>query len=227
MNVSSVLGANTPCPLSALPSPLRKGKEPDCSSTVTLPPIPPKPLFLWTQLRDACDHFDTTTATIPKIQGNDASQGNVKENAIRSVPGPSSIFYRGDEIAFNAFPVPVGCVNSTMVKGDDTPHRPLSLSQEEQHIAAVEEHLNKPLLDIIDACPPYSLILVMGVNCRQENGNRLSAAHGMVFAMIRNDEIFCDNEGEENNSGKHSGPPATQRKGSSTQYRQAVNNVVK
>eukprot|EP00742_Colponemidia_sp_Colp-10_P020687 GILJ01024150.1.p1 GENE.GILJ01024150.1~~GILJ01024150.1.p1 ORF type:complete len:507 (-),score=76.01 GILJ01024150.1:22-1542(-) len=88
--------------------------------------------------------------------------------------------------------------------------------------AAIEETINQPLLAIVDALPPCSVLLVVAADCRPSNGNRLSKAHGALVAMVKGGDADSYKRDRARQEGR---VPTRPKKGTSAAYRSSVEHL--
>lgn len=61
---------------------------------------------------------------------------------------------------------------------------PAGSTAEVEELAAVRR-VNDRVMKVIEAVPQHTLVCVLAQNCKEGNGNRLSRAHGMCFAFVK------------------------------------------
>lgn len=67
------------------------------------------------------------------------------------------------------------CMNVAVAAGSE---------EEKQELDKVSE-MNQRVMRVVSACPDQTLVLVLAANCKPDNGNRFSKAHGILYAFIK------------------------------------------
>ena len=67
------------------------------------------------------------------------------------------------------------------------------------HIAAVER-LNERVLEVVEAAPQHTFVIVLAANCKEGNENKFSKAHGAMFAFCRGRKSQADISGSNDTS---------------------------
>ena len=184
------------------------------------PPVAPQPLVVWAQLHAAAGKAVGGVGapfSLTKWDADEAEAAAARQQRKRSSAATDG---SGEAVPPSA---------SSPIVEDEEQYR-------HRNLAAIEATVNQPLLAIVDALPPSSLLLVVAADCRANNGNRLSKAHGALVAMIKGDGgagdvAFVDPSSSSSavssaNSFGSSGGPRRPKRGTTEAYRASVAHLL-